>query len=148
MNTNNPINGAARMSRKRRRRDRKGASAVEFAVMAPIFALFVFGIIEFGRTMMVQQVLVNSSRVGARLASMPNQTTSSVVSAAEEYAEGASVTGVNVTVTPDPSTVTAGDLITVNVSVPFDQVSWLPSAWFMGGRQLESESVMRREGFE
>src|SRR5690606_32800631 len=50
------------------RRNRRGASAVEFALVAPIFVLFVFGMVEYGRMVMVQQVLTNASREGARRA--------------------------------------------------------------------------------
>jgi Flp pilus assembly protein TadG len=38
----------------------------EFAVVAPVFFLMVVGFLEFGRALMVQQVLINASRVGAR----------------------------------------------------------------------------------
>ncbi len=40
---------------------------VEFAIVAPIFFLLIFGMIEFGRVVMVQQLLTNASREGARL---------------------------------------------------------------------------------
>ena len=43
----------------------RGVAAVEFALVAPLFLLFLFGMIEFGRMVMVQQVLTNASREGA-----------------------------------------------------------------------------------
>ena len=49
----------------RLRSRRRGAAATEFAIVAPVFFLMVIGFIEFGRALMVQQVLVNASRVGA-----------------------------------------------------------------------------------
>ena len=49
-----------------RRRRRRGAAAIEFALVAPLFLLFIFAMIEFGRMMMVQQVLIQASRDGAR----------------------------------------------------------------------------------
>ena len=39
------------------RKQRRGAAAVEFAIVAPVFFLLVFGMIEYGRMVMVQQVL-------------------------------------------------------------------------------------------
>ncbi len=44
------------------RRNRRGAAAVEFAIVAPVFFLLVFGMIEYGRMVMVQQVITNASR--------------------------------------------------------------------------------------
>ncbi len=47
----------------------------------------------------------------------------------------------------DPATATAGQAITVDVDIPFQNVSWLPAPWFMGGKSLAATSVMRKEGF-
>src|SRR4029077_13314881 len=70
-------------NRPRRRRgyrfaNRCGAAAVEFAIVAPVFFLLVIGMIEVGRAMMVQQVLINASCVGARQAVTAGATSSAV----------------------------------------------------------------------
>ena len=49
------------------RKNRLAAAAVEFAVVAPVFLLLVFGMIEYGRMVMVYQILTNASREGARV---------------------------------------------------------------------------------
>lgn len=142
---------ATRPHPRRRRPDqprRTGAAAVEFAIVAPLFFMMVLGCIEIGRALMVQQVLVNASRVGAREAATLNGTSSSAKSAAETYASGASVPGTNATVSPDPANAGAGDLITVTLTVDFGAVSWSPTPWFLAGTTLEAQSVMRKEGFE
>jgi Flp pilus assembly protein TadG len=127
---------------------RLGASATEFAIIAPLFFTLIIGILEFGRALMVQQVLINGSRVGARQAITTGATSSDVIAAVEEYTEGVAVPGVDVTVDPNPATATAGTSITVTTSVNFNEVSWLPAPWFMGGINLSANSVMRKEGFE
>ncbi|MEQ8848847.1 TadE/TadG family type IV pilus assembly protein [Botrimarina sp.] len=136
----------------RRRRppaqQRTGAAAVEFAIVAPLFFMMVLGCIEIGRALMVQQVLVNASRVGAREAATLTGTGSSAQTAAVNYAAGASVPGVAASVAPDPTTAEAGDLITVRLSVDFADVSWSPTPWFLSGTTLEAQSVMRKEGFK
>ena len=137
-----------RFGNRLRRRERRGASAVEFAVVAPLFFMLVFGCIEFGRALMVQQILTNASRVGARQAITLNANESDVISTATNYATSTSVTGVSVTVTPNPATALAGDMVSVTVSVPFSNVSWIPAPWFMGGTTLDATSVMGKEGFE
>jgi Flp pilus assembly protein TadG len=128
------------------RKNRRGAAAVEFAVVAPLFFLLVFGMIEFGRMVMIQQVITNGSREGARIAVLDGATTGEVVTAVDNYLTNSSVTGATVTVTPDPPTTAGyGEPVTVVVSIPFSQVSWLPTPMFLGGRTLTASTVMRRE---
>mgnify|MGYP000901819144 CR=1 FL=1 len=128
------------------RRKRRGAAAVEFAVVAPLFFLMVFGMIEFGRMVMVQQVITSASREGARIGVLDGSTTESVQTAVQNYLQGASVQGAQITVNPDPpSSAVYGAPVTVTVSISFNQVSWLPSPMFLGGQSLTASTVMRRE---
>jgi Flp pilus assembly protein TadG len=120
---------------------------VEFAVVAPIFFLMVIGILEFGRALMVQQVLVSAARVGARQAVTLNATAADTSTTVTNYTDNAAVPGVAVAVSPDPNTAAPGDVITVTTSVAFDQVSWMPTPWFLEGKTLNSTSSMRKEGF-
>ena len=127
---------------------RSGASAVEFALIAPIFMLLVFGMIEYGRMMMVQQVITNASREGARRAVLTGATNVDVVNTVVTHCTQAAVTinGSDVTVTPiDPADAGFGEPVEVAVTVSFDQVSWLPAPMYLGGRDLVASTVMRRE---
>jgi len=47
----------------------KGASAVEMAIILPILVLMVFGAIDFGRLFHARQIMTNTAREGASLAS-------------------------------------------------------------------------------
>jgi Flp pilus assembly protein TadG len=141
------VESSRRMFRPRRRTRRWGASATEFAVVAPVFFLMIVGFIEFGRALMVQQVLVNASRVGARQAITTSATTASVTTAVQNYTSGVAVPGVSVSVTPNPSGAAPGSTITVTTTVPFTSVSWMASPWFLGGKTLTASSKMRKEGF-
>src|ERR687887_330805 len=91
---------ASRMNRRRsslsfgKAARRQGAAVTEFAIVAPVFFMMVIGFIEFGRALMVQQVLVNASRVGARMASTTGSTTASVQSAVQSYTNGLAVKNV------------------------------------------------------
>jgi Flp pilus assembly protein TadG len=106
----------------------------------------VFGMIEFGRMVMVQQIITNASREGARMAVLDGATTASVRTAVQNYLQGATVGNAQVAVNPDPpSSAGYGEPVTVTVSVNFNQVSWLPSPMFLGGRALSAATVMRRE---
>src|SRR5437868_2703662 len=124
-----PRAAAARSGRSRRR----GAAIAEFAVVVPILVLLVFGMLEFSRVMMVEEVLVNAAREGARKATLPGSTTDNVNTVVSTYLTNSGINGApNPTVSPDPSTANAGDAITVTVSVPFNKVSWLPVPMFLG----------------
>jgi hypothetical protein len=51
-------------------RNRQGAVAVEFAIVAPVLIALVFGMIEFGRAFEMKNLLEVAAREGARFASM------------------------------------------------------------------------------
>ncbi len=128
------------------RKKRRGAAAVEFAVVAPVFFLFVFGIIEYGRMVMVQQVITNASREGARAAVLDGATNTSVQAVVTQYLSAGSVSGATITITPtNPADALFGDPVTVSVDILFSQVSWLPSPMYLGGTTLSATTVMRRE---
>jgi Flp pilus assembly protein TadG len=125
---------------------RCGATLTEFAIVAPIFFVFVFGAFEFGRAIMVQQILTNAAREGARQAIIESANAADVEASVTSYLNSTTIAGVTVTVDPSSlQTVGFGDNVTVTVSVPYDQVSWLPVSSFMQGKTLTGESMMRGE---
>jgi Flp pilus assembly protein TadG len=136
------------------RRSRQGAAAVEFAVVAPVFLLMVFGMIEFGRAIMVQQILTNATRQGARLAILdsPTPTASTVKSTVTSYLQNCGITAAtvnNVTINPaEPSTAVNGTSVTVTVQIPYSSVTWLPTPQFLGTKTLKVSTVMRRESVQ
>ena len=65
------------MRRTTRNAHRTGAAAVEFAFVVIPFIVFVFGILEFGRLMMVKDLMTEASREAARLASLNTNVTES-----------------------------------------------------------------------
>jgi Flp pilus assembly protein TadG len=130
------------------RKRRRGAAAVEFAIVLPVFVILVFGMIEYGRMVMVQQVITNASREGARRAVLDGATTSSVQSAVTTYLTNAAINGGSTEVSPEPSAAASGDPVTVTVSIPFSAVSWLPTPMYLGGKTLSASTTMRRESVE
>ena len=131
-----------------RRRRRRGAAAVEFALVAPLFVMFAFGIIEFGRAMMVQQIMTNATREGAREAALPEATADSVKSSVLDSLAGSSVdvSVDNITVSPDPATAFNNEQITVSLTVPYEDVTWIPISYISGS--LRASTRMRSERLE
>ena len=64
--------------RKRRRSTRFGTTAVETALVLPVFLMFVLGMVELGRAVFVQHVLNGACRKAARLGSTDGNTTAAV----------------------------------------------------------------------
>jgi Flp pilus assembly protein TadG len=125
------------------RKNRRGAAAVEFAIVLPVFILLVFGMIEYGRMVMVQQVITNASREGARRAVLDGAT------AVGGYLADAKISGGTCKLNPlNPASADSGGPITVTVEVPFNAVSWLPSPMYLGGKTLSAATTMRRESVE
>lgn len=125
---------------------RRGAAAVEFALVAPIFIMFLLGIFEFGRAMMVQQALINATREGARKAIFVGSTVTKAKDAVVSHlaSSGVSVSPNKVTVSPDPTKAVNGDSITVSVSVPYTEVAWLAGI-YMKGKSLTASTTMSFE---
>jgi Flp pilus assembly protein TadG len=127
-------------------RNRRGVAAVEFACVAPLFFLLVFGLIEYGRMVMVQQLLTNGAREGARVGVLDGSTETKVKTAVNNYLLPAGIKNTTTTVSPNPpSSATATSPVTVTVSVGFKDVSWLPSPLYLNGKTLSFSAVMRRE---
>jgi Flp pilus assembly protein TadG len=102
--------------------------------------------IEYGRMLMIQQVITNASREGARVAVLEGSTKTDVEATINAYLDASSIDGATITVAPTLlSDADAGDPVTVTVSINFNQVSWLPSPMYLGGTELSASTVMRRE---
>ncbi len=129
------------------RRKRCGTAVVEFALVAPVFFLLVFGMIEFGRMVMVQQIITNASREGARIAVLDGTSAAEVNATVNNYLQNARISGATIIIDPpEPNTAGYGTPVSVTVTVPFAQVSWLPAPFFIGANtNLSATTVMRRE---
>jgi hypothetical protein len=125
----------------RRRRDRGRAQALaEFALVAPIFFLMLFGIIDFGRYVYYVQVLNNAAREGARYAIVHGElgipstgppddpTGAAVVATVRNYLVGV-IDGGALTITPTWTSAAGGagdnirgNLVTVHIDYQFHSV--------------------------
>lgn len=128
-------------------RRRRGAAVVEFAIVVPIFFLMIFGMIEFGRMVMVHQLLTGAAREGARQAVVNGSTAGDVEQTVRNYLTATSVDGqdASVNVTPDLATAGTGVAVTVETGIEFEKVSWLPAPFFLREVTLNAASTMRHE---
>ena len=98
---------------------------------------------------MVQQVITNASREGARRAVLDGATTTAIENIVNDYLGEGSITGAEIDVIPNPPNDAGhGDPVTVTVTIGFDEVSWLASPMFLRETNLSATTVMRRESVQ
>jgi Flp pilus assembly protein TadG len=72
-------------ARRRAWRSERGQSLVETALVLPLLILISVGIFEFGRAYQTWQVVTNAAREGARMAVLPDSTTTGVQDRVRQY---------------------------------------------------------------
>jgi len=139
-------------------RDERGAAAVEFAIVATIFFMLVFGIIDFGFAFHSWNNAVNAAREGARLAAVDPNTTD-ITNRVRNSASGldpakmtiqlqCSHNGGAFATCPAGSSWVEGDIVRVTVNYQYHMLT--PIGSFVPGLgttlMLHSQSESRFEG--
>jgi Flp pilus assembly protein TadG len=123
---------------------------LEFAIVLPVFLLMIIGMIEFGRAVMIHQILVNAAREGARAAVIPGATNADVTSAVEKWLVTLDAPGRQIAISDengdaiDLATANSRDIVRVSVSVPYNEVGVGISSYFMDSTR-SAFSQMRKE---
>lgn len=146
------------LRRRIRHSGRRGAVLVEAACVLPALLLVILGTVEFGRAMMVAQMVTTAARDGARVGILPGKTNADVQATVENFmTEAANVSPdkytLTITVTPasgnpDPynevGNATTGDKVKVVVKVPFENVTYISPEW-LAGTYLTGKCELRHE---
>jgi Flp pilus assembly protein TadG len=140
------------------RTSENGSALLETAFILPIMLIISAGIFEFGRAYQTYEVVTNAAREGARVAILPNASTSDVNDRVNAYLNAGSLNSSSATVSVNQSaTVTVGSgtatASTVTVSYPFSFVVLDPIARlinsgsnnFGSAFSLSSTAEMRNE---
>ena len=141
---------------RKRLRSRRGQTAVETAIILSVLFTLVLGIYEYGRLVMIKQLMGNASREGARQAvvNTSTMTTAQIQTTVTGFLAGQSYNNLAIQVyQADPTTgnnigvwtgAPFGSTIAVQVDLyyaPITPVSWgLP-----GALHMTSKSLMRSE---
>ena len=139
-------------------KQRRGAAAVEMAIVLPIFFMVVMGIVEFGRAMMVGQLVTNAARYGAREAAIDGSTNASVTTDVKNFVStsvGVAASDVTVDIVVDPgagnpdpadilTSALAKDICKVSVKVPYNKVAYVAGR-YLAGKELKGTCIMRHE---
>lgn len=150
---------------------RQGVAAVECALVAPLLVLITLGAIDSGQFVNMAQVVNDASYEGARQASQNTTLNQSEVRAAvvNYFAQqfphvsatqldsaitvnvyrslNVSLLGGDLTavLNGDLTTILTGEPVAVQVIFKYDSIRWLTGFPGLGGRSLETTTVMRRE---
>ena len=127
----------------------KGSVIIEFAISIPILILLVLAGIEVGWALNIHYAMVDAARYSVRIAAMQNASASTVIQAAQNelIAMGVnSAANPTITLNPsDPSSVAQGSPVSVSISIPYSNVSILPTPLFLGSATLSVDSSMSKE---
>lgn len=135
-------NAKAKMSSKPRRNRRQGAAAVEFALTAPLFFLFLFAGLEFSRANILRNLCDNAALEAARVGMVPGATAQKCIDSANESLDILNVR--NATVTVEPSTIgPTTPEVTISVTIPLG-VNAMPMSQFVMGSQLQRSVTLKR----
>ena len=125
--------------------DRRGAVAVEMAVVLPVLLLLIFGIIESCNLIFLKQSLTVASYEGVRASIAQGNTSVVVNERANQILNDRKIKSATLTITPSNFTVAPyGSYIAVEVSAPYSANSIIPG-WFFGGITLKSKVRMMKE---
>jgi len=125
-------------------RAERGASAVEFALVAPLLILLVLGIAEFGRAFQVQGTLSAAAREGVRTMALQNDPAAARAAVRATAASlDPAVTNAQIAISPAACPLSGGTT-TVRLTISYD----LPffTGLFGAGVDLTGQGVMRCNG--
>lgn len=128
---------------RRRSNRRRGATAVEFAIVAPVFFLVMLAMIEFARLNVLRNTADNAAYEAARVAMVPGATTAQATAEAQRLLNVVGARGARITLDP-PTITSATESITVSIDLPLDQNGWVFPR-FTASRTLSSQATLRTE---
>jgi Flp pilus assembly protein TadG len=114
-----------------------------------VFFILVMGAIELGRGLMTQHLLTNAARKACRVGVLSGRSTQQITTVATQTLSAQGISGDIATVqvndgSTDASTAKSGDEITVIVTVPATQITWVPVPQSLLGN-ITGRYTLRRE---
>lgn len=130
-------------SARARTRSARAAAVVEMAVVLPFLLTILFGVIEFGWTLMNYQSITNAAREGCRVAVLEGSTEVDITARVEEYLTLVGMSDYTIEIVRSDASSAAE---TVTVRVPYSSISLLGG--YLGGEfDIVGRAAMRKEGW-
>jgi hypothetical protein len=97
--------------------------------------------------MIAADTLVSAAQEACRTGIIPGSTSAEVTAEANLVLSSAFISGATITITPtEVANVKTGEAISVSIKIPFNQITWLPTPQFLGGKVVKASCTMLREG--
>ena len=137
----------ASLALKKRLKEKRGVALIETAIVMLLLILITFGIMEYSWLFHRIQQMNGIARAGARQAVLPDSTLLAVQTSVQAVANAHGIYGYTMTITPgDIVVLGSGELITVTVEVPYENVKLLGGALFPMPSPLRAAVTMAKEG--
>jgi len=131
--------------RKRSRQSRLGGVAVEFAMIAPVFFLVLFGGIEFASIHVTQCAIENAAFEGVRRGIVPGASAADCKQAAERILDATRINVYQIDVQPTVIDDFTNE-VSVTVTVPMTPENKFGLSAFLNGGDLVKTITLPREG--
>lgn len=126
------------------RKDERGQSMVETALLLPVLLLLLVGIIDFGRLIYSYAHLHMAAQETVRLGGL-NKSDQAITGFAHQYVQLGDPTKLQVDITPSDLVRHSGEYVTVTLQYPFTLYTPLISMILPSPLFIETESTIRVE---
>lgn len=128
---------------------RRGAVAVEAALLLPFLATLILGITEIGQVQRAQCYISEAANAGGATASRPGSSNAETISDVRTLLTSCKMTATSAVITikvndvvADVATAKRNDKITVTVAIPVSAISWSGSHCFVSNSSIISKTVV------
>ena len=126
---------------------RRGAAAVEFALVVSLLFMLLIGLIDYGWIFLKVQQITQAARAGVRAAVVADSTTATVESTINAWMAQAGIATFTYILTPaNVSEVSAGSPIKVEITVPTNQLALIRTSLIPVPDKLHAAASMAKEG--
>lgn len=121
------------------------------ALVAPVFFLMIFGLLEVIRLGMVMQLMTNATREACRFAVVAGTKNDQLAEVKNKLVSSLAGSGIDmtqygtITVTASHDKVSFGQPIQVTASIPFNKVTWLPASGLLPSWTITTTAIMSQE---
>jgi Flp pilus assembly protein TadG len=126
------------------KKDERGQSMVETALLLPIFLLILVGIIDFGKVTYSYAHLHMAAQETVRIAGF-GDSDAAIKTFAQDYVHLGDKSKLQVEITPGEAARKSGEYVTVKLSYPYRFITPIISKLFPSSFMIESDSTIRIE---